>query len=229
MSILGAIGGVAGSLLSGLFSKNNADKQAALQKQFAQSGIQWKVADAKKAGVHPLAALGAQTTSYAPSTVGVPDFGASGQALGNAIHRTADPHTRAATDLALTRAGLENDLLRAQINAIRATRPPSSPAMPLNTNTAIPGQPATELGPAPEHTHLRTESSPGYITIDPRNSDAQKYEDRYGDAAQEIYGLRNWFADQVYSYSGMPGPANWELLNHRLRHGRDYGRQYRHR
>lgn len=41
-----------------------------LQKEFAQKGIQWRVADAKKAGISPLAALGAQLHSAAPTYVG---------------------------------------------------------------------------------------------------------------------------------------------------------------
>lgn len=38
------------------------------QEKFAKEGIQWKVADAKKAGLHPLAALGASTNSFTPVT-----------------------------------------------------------------------------------------------------------------------------------------------------------------
>jgi len=47
------------------------------QKRLAQEGIQWRVADAKKAGIHPLYALGAPTMSWggsfgggSPSSIG---------------------------------------------------------------------------------------------------------------------------------------------------------------
>lgn len=36
------------------------------QREFAQNSIQWKVNDAKKAGIHPLMALGNNATSYTP-------------------------------------------------------------------------------------------------------------------------------------------------------------------
>lgn len=36
------------------------------QKEFAQNSIQWRVADARKAGLHPLAALGTIGTTYTP-------------------------------------------------------------------------------------------------------------------------------------------------------------------
>lgn len=39
------------------------------QKEFAQNSIQWRVNDAKAAGLHPLAALGANGTTYTPSAV----------------------------------------------------------------------------------------------------------------------------------------------------------------
>lgn len=44
---------------------NKANYEA--QKEFAQNGLRWKVEDARAAGIHPLAALGAQGASYSPS------------------------------------------------------------------------------------------------------------------------------------------------------------------
>lgn len=39
------------------------------QREFAQYGIRWKVADAQAAGVHPLFALGGNTASYSPNPI----------------------------------------------------------------------------------------------------------------------------------------------------------------
>ena len=61
-SALGSAIGAVGSLIGGNIASNNANKQYEMQKEFAQNGIRWKVADAKAAGIHPLAALGAQTS-----------------------------------------------------------------------------------------------------------------------------------------------------------------------
>lgn len=58
-------------------SMNNAN--IAANKEFAQNSIQWKVADAKKAGIHPLAALGSQGSYFSPSSVSGGDYG-EGQA-----------------------------------------------------------------------------------------------------------------------------------------------------
>lgn len=80
------------------------------QEDFAKHGIQWKVADAKAAGLHPLYALGANTASFAPNPV-VPDdggYGAAGQALsqmGQNVQRaqlaTATPLQRMAQEMGL--------------------------------------------------------------------------------------------------------------------------------
>ena len=42
-------------------------QNAQLQREFAQNQIQWRVADAKKAGLHPLFAMGASTQPASPS------------------------------------------------------------------------------------------------------------------------------------------------------------------
>lgn len=71
-AIGGAIGGALGLIGAGQ-SQASAERLNQLnyehQKEFAQNGIRWKVADAKAAGLHPLAALGASTASYSPSAV----------------------------------------------------------------------------------------------------------------------------------------------------------------
>ena len=98
MSFWNAIGagisgafGIGGSVMNSI----GADKDRALsaqqydhQKEFAQNSIQWRVNDAKKAGIHPLYALGSQGISYAPSSFSsMPDTSLSdaGNAIGTAV------------------------------------------------------------------------------------------------------------------------------------------------
>lgn len=121
---IAAGGNLLGGLFGGLFGKSNAKRQEKLQREFAQNGIQWKVADAKAAGIHPLAALGAQTVSYTPQAVG--DFGigssiaSAGQDIAAGIHNTrtagqkVDAYTKTVQDLTLQRMGLENQILASQ-------------------------------------------------------------------------------------------------------------------
>lgn len=81
MGLFDAIGNITGSLISANASKNASKRNAAMQREFAQQGIRWKVADAKAAGIHPLYALGASTTSFSPSYVGA-DYSGLGRGLG---------------------------------------------------------------------------------------------------------------------------------------------------
>lgn len=80
------IGGVT-SLIGGSIASEGARKassmDADLQREFAQHGVSWRVADAKRAGIHPLAALGAQTHSAQASYTSSGDYGMSnaGQSL----------------------------------------------------------------------------------------------------------------------------------------------------
>lgn len=56
-----------------------AQQNMQMQKTFAQNGIQWRVNDAKAAGLHPLIGAGAQTSTFSPVAsvgVGIPEAGA---------------------------------------------------------------------------------------------------------------------------------------------------------
>lgn len=47
-------------------ARQNAEQQVAYQREFAQHGLQWRAADARAAGVHPVYAMGATGASYQP-------------------------------------------------------------------------------------------------------------------------------------------------------------------
>jgi hypothetical protein len=99
--------------------KANA-QNAALQREFAQNSISWRVADAKRAGIHPVFAMGASPAQASPSFVAGDhsDMSRAGQNIGRAISGGVSRGTRAAAQyqaLQMERAGLENELLRAQI------------------------------------------------------------------------------------------------------------------
>lgn len=151
--MLGALIGAGASLASSLLGNKSNEKaranEAAQQREFAQNGIQWKVADAKAAGVHPLYALGANTVSYSPQSVGGSDFGglaAAGQDIGRAIDSTRS-QTQRSDALSSTLAALQvdglkidNDIKRADLASKLATiRGQSGPALPNAATTNLYG------------------------------------------------------------------------------------------
>lgn len=145
-----AIGNVASAGINAWQGDKNRESQEriaaqniALQREFAQSGIQWKVADAQKAGIHPLAALGAQTSSFSPVSVGSTES-SMGQDIGRAIKAAGsmfdreDKDKAEATKLALEKGHLENDILRAELvsKGVRAMQGGQlGPQMPVGSTT----------------------------------------------------------------------------------------------
>jgi hypothetical protein len=128
-AIGGAIGGIAGAIIN----KRSADKQHNFmtnqywndvhwRKEMATSGIQKRVKDAKAAGIHPLAALGAQVGYGSPASVGtapVADMSSMGQNIGRAVAATATNHERKMMDLQLENQQLDNDMKRLQVTSER--------------------------------------------------------------------------------------------------------------
>lgn len=90
------------NFIGGLMSMENqnklAQRQEDLQREFAQNSIQWRVNDAKKAGIHPLAALGSQGISYNPSYVGGDNFGGSQASISYEPEKKVDEKTQAYND-----------------------------------------------------------------------------------------------------------------------------------
>lgn len=151
--IAGPLVSAGASLLGGIQGKKSSEQaqrdqmwwsalQMQQQKDFAQQGIRWKVEDAKAAGIHPLFALGASTSSYSPVSFGstadtsMPNALASmGQDVGRAITATRgfDERQKAFTEamqaLQLQRGGLENDLLRSQISRLNQQSNPATPSL----------------------------------------------------------------------------------------------------
>lgn len=133
--IASAIGSVAGGLLGNMAASDaNATnaaltrEQIAYQKELHQNQLQWRVEDAKKAGLHPLAGLGVSSYSFSPvsfsqSPLDYSWLGEAGQNINSAVQRGKDARERKqaealAADTAqvqMEAALLQNDALRFQI------------------------------------------------------------------------------------------------------------------
>lgn len=162
------------------------DQDHERQERFARSGIQWRVEDAKAAGIHPLYALGASTSTYSPSptSIGTAPIAADtsmgtavssmGQDISRALNSTRsqtqrdDAFTKTVQEMSLQKMGLENELLASQIQRLK-----------VQSNPPMPGL----VGRAPGD--LQVAGMP--IKKDPSTSDMQDFSDRYGDE-----GLAQW-------------------------------------
>lgn len=213
--MLGEILNAGMKLIGGLMGQNEAENAAARQEYYARNAIQLRVKDAKKAGVSPIYALGASTstpsfTAGAPLADAVSSMGAD---ISRAVSANDTENGRISSlgkqmqGLQLTRASLENELLAAQIAKTKSQIGPPMPS-PLAGSTSDPdaiGGINTPKG----LDHVYDEAAyraggknwPKY----PGSSDAQKIEDRYGDIAEEIAGMNNMVGDWRYAYPSLAG------------------------
>lgn len=88
--VLGAIGGASGSALDAAHDRDLARMNADFQREVYQNQLQWKAADARKAGLHPLAALGggsysASNIASGPSTSYSKALGQLGEGIGDGV------------------------------------------------------------------------------------------------------------------------------------------------
>lgn len=101
------LGGLAGKFLDEAFSddkdqRNEAwyqqDKNTELQREFAQNGIRWKVADAQAAGLSPLFAVAGSGALYSPNpiTIGGGSDDQFGTRMGQSITRAIQGQSTAA-------------------------------------------------------------------------------------------------------------------------------------
>lgn len=188
-AIIGGLGALAGGLLSSS-SKNKAtaaQKDVALQeleyqKELHKNQIQWRVEDAKKAGLHPMASLGLSSYSYSPVSSSIDTSGTDyswmgdiGQNIDRAIQQGKTKEERQKTqelndkliDIQIRKGEADADL--AETNAAEARFrlqqqlfPPTPPADSLTG--LIPGVSSNKLvSPEPMRTtpHTETGKEPG--------------------------------------------------------------------
>lgn len=210
MSIFGAIGG----LLGGIFGNRAAEKQAAAQRaweaQVYKNQIQWKVADARKAGLHPLAAMGHSMVSPTATSFGTPDYSSMGQNIGRAVdavtsnEEKVDDYTKTVQALNVQRLDLENDLIRTQLvnSASALNRQPSSP--PTFDGRAA-ASPVADLKPEKQESYTLFGKT---FKQDPRFSAAERIQNVFGEPAEWPYALVKMLAE-LNAQGLVPARARW--------------------
>jgi len=196
-ALLPAVGSIVGGLLQSSANKKAAERANEFTREVGQNQIQWKVADAKKAGVHPLAAMGQQLTLPSPSVVGAPDYSTMGQNLGRAFSATQSlpekesDYTKTVQALDLKRRSLENSVIEQQLvnSAVRTVNQPGNPP------TADPVDESPLLKPKKKDDATGVTVGGTRFKGNPNFSDAQTIEDRHGELAGSAYGAISIPAD----------------------------------
>lgn len=178
---------IGGGLLSASGSKKSQKKNIHWQREQLQKGIQYRVADAKAAGIHPLYALGANIQSPSPIQTGGDELGNAVQDMGQGIaqitNRYQMPSEKAmqvANVRVLESEAKKNDAM-AQFYSSQAMNPQASsaPAATLTTDAAgniqppglhLPGQVTFKapdvISTNPADISQSAGRNPGYMKVD---------------------------------------------------------------
>ncbi|MEM2002493.1 MAG: hypothetical protein QXT77_07620 [Candidatus Methanomethylicaceae archaeon] len=203
-SLIAAGGSIAGSLM-GASSQRKANKRNILaQREFAQKGIRWRVADAKAAGVHPLFALGAQTSSFTPSIQPTTDGSGVANAsahIGDAVARKGmqkieQQAAAVAAAEAASRINANNaqaDFYRAQAESSRHMRGQQSA---LVTQDAAAKAESQVAPPAPAQS---VDVAGNRVLPRPGWSNAEDFEARYGEIGGLAAGIVNTVVDTAHN------------------------------
>lgn len=103
-----------------------------MQKEFAQHSLRWRIEDAAAAGIHPLAALGAQSYQATPSAVGYEDrrdrgavYRNLGQNISRAISSTRTSAEKAREALEIESMSLDNQLKKRRLEELNGSSFPA--------------------------------------------------------------------------------------------------------
>lgn len=190
---------VGGSLISGLFGKSSQDAQNDYIKKYNKNKIQWTVADAKKAGIHPLAALGSSTAGSFAAPIG-------GSPLGDAV---GDGLSAAGASLQKDpEAPLRQDVLRSEAERNRAEAAALLADATSRTTISNARSQAIDI---PTEVHL---GALGSIPKAPKSLDLDAIRENYGDDTEGTVGGFNAANEWAKKYTGLPliGDAEWEAL-----------------
>lgn len=174
LPLLAAAGVSAASNLIGGRKDRKAIKRANAanmnqQREFAQMGVRWRVADAQAAGLSPLAAMGVSTPgpsfSVMPESRG-DEVRGMGQDISRAIQAGLSAPEREEFKLRRERMLMENQLLKHQLSQVQNPVPlPSTVVNPVQLNAAEVRNPWQEAGMYPSVTYMRSPS--GLVPIMP--------------------------------------------------------------
>lgn len=138
------VGGLLGNSSASSINQSNqnfAREQFEYQKALHQNQLQWRVEDAKKAGLHPLAGIGVQAPSFSPVSASTTPLdyswiGDLGQSANYGATKAKDRKQQAQMlDLQVRGLELDNEYKQAQIDALKVDTLASS----IASNQALEG------------------------------------------------------------------------------------------
>lgn len=224
------------------FQREERERSDALQKEFAQSGITWRVEDAKRAGIHPVFALSGGGAAYAPSAVTVgndgADFQKMGQDIGRAIDASSSQDSRIQRELQVDMARSQIARNNAEADMFRSTTIRNynqvGPGLPLGTDDinvrATGGSTASSTGTAAGAIEVKPSEVTSYAPDAPwlaagKSVMFKKY---------KLPGNREWLLPDANSASealesvSESLPITWMMLRENMLHNPNFFSENKH-
>lgn len=236
-AIVQGAGQVAGGMLASHSNKKVAKQQWRRTKVLNQNQIQWRVADAKKAGIHPLAALGMSPIgNAAPATGSVMGDAVAGvaDAAAQGIRGAAQAKSQSVLDqAALAESGARTE---AALSEAQRNRAEADWLDQQRTNSIVglfksPGRADTNAltspGISPKHLEMYQDVDPraapgganasirtplGTFDINPDWTPTELVEQTRGELAGEIFGLLGLAGDTVRNFKMSPSKRTAETM-----------------
>lgn len=202
--IISAIGGLAGSYLNNKSAEKRQNEAYAREDFYNRNRIQLTVEDAKKAGIHPLAALGASSVGSIGTAVQPLGSSGVGDAVADGAAAIAKALPKETAKLEVENAQLRNEALRADIRKSDAETTRLLSDATSRSAVARVGD-ATRGGKEV----MELKGFGGVMKKNPNWSDAQDVEDRYGNIVESVYGLGALVGDAYHNYGRWLGPSSW--------------------
>lgn len=211
--IASAVGAIGGALIGRKSQGDATEQNTQLQREFAQQGIRWRVADAKAAGIHPLYALGASPVQFSPTAVGDTGMPNAVNQMGQDLSRAmlqgkTQPERNDELAMALARANLRNMELRnagqeienaAAASALMRSQQQVGPAVPTVGGVSV--TPSEQISAKAGMPGLEAADTPGfkrygvgYGSIDLPNSQMSEALEGMGAAGHVVTPLVMWNA-----------------------------------
>lgn len=221
--VLGALGGAIGSSMDASASADLARMNQNWQREVYQNQLQWKAADAKKAGLHPLVAVGggaysASNIASAPSTDYAGSLGKLGKGIGDAFtaYLNRDELAKIAADKKQQedeRAAADTQLVKAQTayyNGLAQQAQRRSPSHVTGGNSSgIPGQSSSGTRDSPymsaDTTFTVRDYGDGWYDIN-LSPDAQQ---ELGDELGQVYNFVGKGSREFDKFWQHPVTGDW--------------------
>jgi len=210
--MLGSIISAGANLVGGIMGSNATKKANAANLHYQKNYLQYRKADAEKAGFHPLAALGAQGGGPAIGVMADNSMGdalsRAGSSIGNAISNKANKQL---LDLQMKATAADVAMKEAQANFYNAeARNASVKTMAVSPVPDFTQQSAdaSRIARGNQNQNRNLDTGAGTLEIK-RGDPVEKFENEFGEVISLPYGVWHFYNNIINPHGRISSAVKW--------------------